>query len=195
MVPDPVLPNLHYLDVEHHVSDCYRYVDGDVEYGCEFQVVRDADWSQVLHPLQEQADISAEATGPDAQGHGLNWFVSSEGLSPFRLELFVNASDAGDVVIHLAVRYEYSEWNADADAGLVSARTGALAEAARRGCWQAVLCSLSGLRKWGPSPGAEMLGLGIEACANSLGSPDVWQQAALPAEDIERRFPQSMLNT
>ena len=56
MVQDPIFPGFYYLDVEpQHGADCYRYADEQLEYGSEFQIVQDADWSLVIHPLQEQA--------------------------------------------------------------------------------------------------------------------------------------------
>lgn len=172
MVQDPILPALHYFDVEpQHGADCYRYTDGDLEYGYEFQIVQNADWNQVIHPQHEQSD-SFEAVGPDSQGHGLNWFVSSEGFSGFRIEVLANG-----LGIQVAVRFESYEIS-EAPDGILQARIEALQEAACRGSWQAVLCSLAALRKWGPRPSAEVLGLGITACAAYAGR-DVWQQAVL----------------
>ena len=71
MVQDPVLPKLYFLEVGQHTTDCYRYVDGELEYGCEFQVVQNANWSCVLHPLDEKAEVPSEVSGPDAEGHEL----------------------------------------------------------------------------------------------------------------------------
>merc|ERR1719343_1956517 len=40
----------------------------------EFQIVRDGDWAQVIHPSTERASKSAvPVMGPDAAGSGKNW--------------------------------------------------------------------------------------------------------------------------
>ena len=180
MVQDPILPALYCFDVEpQHGADCYRYTDGDLEYGYEFQIVQDADWNQVIHPQNEQSDVSYEAVGPDSAGHGLNWFVSGEGFSGFRIEVLANAN--GSLGIQVAVRFESDEFEGSSS-GILQARTEALEEAACRGSWQAVLCSLAALRQWGPRPSAEVLGLGVAACAayadaNHQHGRKVWQQA------------------
>eukprot|EP00439_Symbiodinium_sp_Y106_P051717 s3560_g6.t3 len=132
MVQDPILPALYYFDVEpQHGADCYRYTDGDLEYGYEFQIVQDADWNQVIHPQNEQSDVSYEAVGPDSAGPR---------------------------------ECERQPWDPS-------------------GC-EAVLCSLAALRQWGPRPSAEVLGLGVAACAayadaNHQHGRKVWQQAML----------------
>ena len=112
-----------------------------------------------------------------------NWFVSSTGIAPFRIELCIDESSKS---IQLAIRYEYlvyPEWEMETDAALAQARAGAMEAAARRGRWQDVLSSLSDMQKWGPKPRAEMLGLGVEACANCNSEDDgsVWQQASFQA--------------
>ncbi|CAE7211678.1 Trim71 [Symbiodinium natans] len=180
MVQDPIFPGFYYLDVEpQHGADCYRYADEQLEYGSEFQIVQDADWSLVIHPLQEQADISCDPAGPDSRGHGLNWFVSNDGLPAFRIELLAGAN------MQVAVRYEYEtyvlsgcETDETGRDKVVQARFEAMEEAACQGRWQDVLFSLTSLQKWGPRPSAKTLGLGIKACTSSQ-STDVWQQAML----------------
>ena len=132
--------------------------------------------------LNASKDISCDPAGPDSRGHGLNWFVSNDGLPAFRIELLAGAN------MQVAVRYEYEtyvlsgcETDETGRDKVVQARFEAMEEAACQGRWQDVLFSLTSLQKWGPRPSAKTLGLGIKACTSSQ-STDVWQQA-LPAKN------------
>jgi len=55
--------------------------------GGEFQVVRNRDWSQVLHPRSLTAGSTDSAAGPDDRGHGLNWSLKGQAGDAFRIQL------------------------------------------------------------------------------------------------------------
>eukprot|EP00931_Biecheleriopsis_adriatica_P114881 TRINITY_DN90762_c0_g1_i1.p1 TRINITY_DN90762_c0_g1~~TRINITY_DN90762_c0_g1_i1.p1 ORF type:complete len:1166 (-),score=245.01 TRINITY_DN90762_c0_g1_i1:54-3194(-) len=88
--------------------------------GGEFQVLRNRDWSQVLHPEAPRttANVLGKVQGPDDQGHGLNWFLDGQAGDTFRIEL-ARSGEAG-MFEHLVT------WERIADEPRVS-----LADAAR----------------------------------------------------------------
>jgi len=55
--------------------------------GGEFQVLRNRDWSQVIHPKVPKAGMTEQLAGPDDQGHGMNWFLNGQAAEVFRIEL------------------------------------------------------------------------------------------------------------
>eukprot|EP00933_Yihiella_yeosuensis_P036291 TRINITY_DN30032_c0_g1_i1.p1 TRINITY_DN30032_c0_g1~~TRINITY_DN30032_c0_g1_i1.p1 ORF type:complete len:615 (+),score=104.63 TRINITY_DN30032_c0_g1_i1:1207-3051(+) len=66
--------------------------------GAEFQIVRNRDWSQVLHPAKPRTSQQelGEVLGPDDQGHGLNWILGGEAGDTFRIELTRTAEEGKD---------------------------------------------------------------------------------------------------
>ncbi|CAE8649498.1 unnamed protein product, partial [Polarella glacialis] len=57
--------------------------------GGEFQILRNRDWTQVLHPSSPRTsrDALGVVQGPDDLGHGLNWFLNGRAGDAFRIEL------------------------------------------------------------------------------------------------------------
>lgn len=55
--------------------------------GGEFQILRNRDWSQVIHPKTPKAKMIEPVAGPDDQGHGMNWFLHGQAGDAFRIEL------------------------------------------------------------------------------------------------------------
>lgn len=55
--------------------------------GGEFQILRNRDWAQVLHPSSSSSDKLDAAAGPDDKGHGLNWSLKGQAGDVFRIEL------------------------------------------------------------------------------------------------------------
>jgi len=56
--------------------------------GGEFQILRNRDWSQVLHPAAPRTSLEAlgSVEGPDEKGHGFNWFLNGLAGDSFRIE-------------------------------------------------------------------------------------------------------------
>jgi len=57
--------------------------------GGEFQILRNRDWCQVVHPSEPRCkrDAVGAAEGPDDKGHGLNWFLDGQAGDTFRIEM------------------------------------------------------------------------------------------------------------
>ncbi|CAE8642132.1 unnamed protein product [Polarella glacialis] len=77
MLPDPNSPG-----VFHATASLWRS-------GGEFQILRNRDWRQVLHPSSPRTsrDALGVVEGPDDLGHGLNWFLNGRAGDAFRIEL------------------------------------------------------------------------------------------------------------
>jgi len=65
--------------------------------GGEFQVVRDGDWCQALHPLLPGSTDGSSITGPDDYIHGLNWALNGKAGDVFRIEFQRSFEDGEDV--------------------------------------------------------------------------------------------------
>mmetsp|Transcript_81928 Transcript_81928/g.227150 ORF Transcript_81928/g.227150 Transcript_81928/m.227150 type:complete len:565 (+) Transcript_81928:108-1802(+) len=60
---------------------------------CEFQIIRNRDWSQVFHPPSKQAGLNVTSVlGPDKKCHGLNWLIGSKAGAVMEIE-FQHAPD------------------------------------------------------------------------------------------------------
>merc|ERR1712050_512852 len=56
--------------------------------GGEFQIVRNRDWCQVIHPRFPMASFNHDddIVGPDDDNHDLNWFIEGKIGDCFRIE-------------------------------------------------------------------------------------------------------------
>ncbi|CAJ1407476.1 unnamed protein product [Effrenium voratum] len=55
--------------------------------GGEFQILRNRDWAQVLHPMSPKANHLEAIGGPDDKGHGLNWALQGQAGDVYRITL------------------------------------------------------------------------------------------------------------
>mmetsp|Transcript_80532 Transcript_80532/g.249869 ORF Transcript_80532/g.249869 Transcript_80532/m.249869 type:complete len:870 (+) Transcript_80532:3-2612(+) len=74
MKKDVDTPGLHYLEVK-------MLWDGG-----DFQIVRDGDWSQAIHPEVAGALDGSSIAGPDDYSHGLNWHLGAAAGDVMRIE-------------------------------------------------------------------------------------------------------------
>lgn len=84
--------NLQPMTLSTQEDDCYEGVFKISARGWEeFQIIRDRDMAQVIHPAQGKAlDVSVPVRGPDDKGRGKNWLVRGRMLEPVRVRLKVS---------------------------------------------------------------------------------------------------------
>jgi len=74
MRKDDSVPGMHYLEVKM------------IWAGGDFQIVRDADWSQAIHPEFAGATNGSSIAGPDDYSHGLTWDLCAQVGDVVRIE-------------------------------------------------------------------------------------------------------------
>lgn len=90
MKRDDSTPGLHYLEVKM------------LWEGGDFQLVRDADWSQALHPEFAGAANGDNVVGPTDYEHGMNWFLNAKQGDIFRIEFQRSFGNDGEDIRKLS---------------------------------------------------------------------------------------------
>uniref|UniRef100_A0A7S4PZ26 Ketosynthase family 3 (KS3) domain-containing protein n=1 Tax=Alexandrium monilatum TaxID=311494 RepID=A0A7S4PZ26_9DINO len=83
--PDPSINGLYRIEVSLH------WGMGD------FQIVRNRDLQQVLHPAGACAPADGDVLGPDEDGEGLHWRIQGSAGDSFRIEFQRTLADGEDV--------------------------------------------------------------------------------------------------
>jgi len=135
----------------------------ELMYGWEFQIVRERDWEQVLHPQCEHSimDLSDPVLEPDGDGHGLNWFVDGIMGKDFRIEMHQRSEG-------LFVSWRYRGCKEPFDAAAIDMYQASLEECAQGSRWEAAAALLADMKLWCVETNMKAHRLGIDACCRGL---------------------------